>query len=205
MTTEYNILRGKMVDYLKRRKEGQFNLHGEIIPYFRSEGIELDQQDLCLVEQIFHEFYLEGILVPGVRPKVGMTYQSGTLIFPHFYATPYGEQVLKTTDYQPYDPDGYLAKIKTEISGLDEVIVRYLEECLACFKRNLLFAAAVMLGCAAEKAVLLLVEAFANSLTDPDEKERYEKETKSFIISRKWKALWQRDALPLSYTRKNHC
>ena len=191
MATEYNILRSKMVDYIKRSKEGQFDLHGRIKTYFKGHDIELDENDLRTVEQIIHEFYLEGILVPGVKPKPNVISQSGTLIFPHYHLTEYGEKAVDDTEYQPHDSEGYLAHIKTDIPEIDEIIIRYLEECLSCFRRNLLLAAAVMLGCAAEKAVLLLVQAFGDSLSG-GEKAKYEKETKSFIISQKWKALWKR-------------
>ena len=181
-----------MLDYVKRIKEGQFNLHGQIMLYFQSQDIQLDEDDLRTVEQIIHEFYLEGILVPGVKPKTDAISQGGTLIFPYYHLTEYGEQVVGTTEYQPHDPDGYLGRIKIELPEIDGVIIRYLEESLSCFRRNLLLAAAVMLGCAAEKAVLLLVQAYADSLCDTGERQKYENETKSFIISLKWKALWKR-------------
>lgn len=203
MATEYGILRSKMLDYLKQSKEGQFNLHGALRPYFQSQGIELDENDLRTVEQIIHEFYLEGILVPGVKPKPNMTYQGGTLVFPHYHLTEYGEKVVSATEYQPHDPEGYLARIKSEIAEIDEVIIRYLDESLSCYRKNLLFAAAVMLGCAAEKAVLLLVQAYGDSLSDSEDKKKYENETKSFIISQKWKALWQR-LEPLATSLPNH-
>ena len=192
MATEYNIIRSKMLDYLKRSKEGQLDVLGTLRPYFRSHGIELDENDLRTVEQVIHEFYLEGILVPGVTLKANATYQGGTLVFPRYHLTEYGEKVISATEYQPHDPEGYLSRLKTDIPEIDEVIIRYLEESLSCYRKNLLFAAAVMLGCAAEKAVILLVQAYGDSLSDPEDKTKYENETKSFIISQKWKALWKR-------------
>ena len=48
-----------------------------------------------------------------------------------------------------------------------------------------------MLGCASEKAILLLIEAFILTLKG-DDKTAFEKETNTFIISRKYKALWSR-------------
>jgi hypothetical protein len=180
-----------MLDYIKRRKEGQFNLHSELKSYFQGLDIQLDDNDLRTVEQVIHEFYLEGILVPGVKPKANMTMQSGTLIFPHYHLTEYGEKVISTTEYQPHDPDGYLARIKTDIPEIDEVIIRYLEESLSCYRKNLLLAAAVMLGCAAEKAILLLIEAFGKTLTGSN-KTDFEKEINTHIISRKYRALWTR-------------
>ena len=191
MATEYNILRSKMLELVKNCQEGQFILPAGLKGYFQGQSIELDD-DLRTVEQIIHEFYIEGILVPGVKPKANMTGQGGTLIFPHYHLTEYGEKVVGTTEYQPYDPDGYLARIKTDISEIDDVMIRYLEECLSCFRRNLLLAAAVMLGCAVEKAILLFVQAYGGSISNAGEKRKYENETESFIISRKWKALWKR-------------
>ena len=192
MATEYNILRNKMLDFVKRSKDGQFDVLGTLRSYFRGQDIKLDDADLKMVEQIIHEFYLEGILVPGTTLKAENTYQSGTLIFPHYHLTEYGKKVVDTAEYQPHDPDGYLARIKTDIPEIDEVIIRYMEECLSCFRKNLLLAAAVMLGCAAEKAVLLLVQAYGESISNDEDKQNYEKETKSFIIRQKWNALWNR-------------
>lgn len=192
MATEYNILRSKMLEYLKKHQDAQIDILGILRPHFKDQGIELDESDLRTVEQIVHEFYLEGILIPGVKLKGNMSSQGPTLVFPRYHLTAYGEKVINTTEYQPHDPDGYLSRIKTEIPEIDQVIIRYLEESLSCFRKNLLLAAAVMLGCAAEKAMLLLIQAFGDSLSDPQEKQKYEKETKSFIISRKWEALWKR-------------
>lgn len=192
MPTEYRILRSKMLEFIKNRQEGTFALHNELKGYFQGQSIELDDNDLRTVEQIIHEFYIEGILVPGVKPRADAVMQGGTLVFPRYHLTEYGEKVVSTTEYQPHDPDGYLARIKGEIPEIDEVIIRYLEESLSCFRKSLLLAAAVMLGCAAEKTILLFVQAYGESISDTEEKRKYEKETKSFIISRKWKALWKR-------------
>jgi hypothetical protein len=188
MPTDYNILRNKMLSLLCGSEE--FSLPAVKLT-FSQQGIELDQNDIIRIEQIFHEFYFDGILVPGPIPKPNATYQGGMLVFPKFHLTEYGKKVLKTTEYQPHDPDGYLAKIKTDIPSIDSVIVRYLEESLSCFKKNLLLAAAVMLGCAAEKCVLLLIETFGDTLTGGD-RTTFERETSTFVISRKYNALWSR-------------
>ena len=192
MATEYRILRNNMLDYVGSHKEGQFDVPSTLKSYFAGKGITLDEKDLRTVQQIIHEFYHEGIIIPGTKIQVNTINQSGTLHFPHYQLTDYGQNVIDNTEYQPYDPEGYLSRIKTDIPEIDEVIIRYLEEGLSCFRKSLLFAAAVMIGCAAEKGMLLLVEAYGNSLTDPREKQEYEKETKIFIISRKRNDLWMR-------------
>ena len=189
MPTEYSILRSKMLSLLPGARE--FSLPA-INLAFKGHGIELDENDLITVEQIIHEFYFEGILVPGVKPDPDATYQGGTLVFPRYHLTEYGKKVVSTTEYQPHDPDGYLARIRADIPKIDDVIIRYLEESLSCYRKNLLLAAAVMLGCAAEKAVLLLVQAYGNSISNGGEQQKYQNETKSFIIRQKWNALWKR-------------
>ena len=82
--------------------------------------------------------------------------------------------MLETKEYSPYDPEGYLARLKKEIPAIDPVILRYLEESLSCLRMNCLLAASVMIGLAAEKATLLLVEAFGNAISDAAEKASYE-------------------------------
>ncbi|MBN2209539.1 MAG: hypothetical protein JW759_09620 [Candidatus Coatesbacteria bacterium] len=90
----------------------------------------------------------------------------GDLGLPEFTVTPYGEGVLTQTQPTYYDPDGYLTHIDSLCPGLDPVMKEYVKEGLACMRAGLVFAAAVMFGAAAEKAILLLVEALANATTD---------------------------------------
>lgn len=195
MASEYSILRSHLLDYSRRGisdQHAQFEITA-LRSFFRSRDIDLDacEEDWCTIQQIIHEFYIEGIINPGqkMRPRIVST--SHFLKFPLFHVTEYGEKVLQDGEYQPYDPDGYLRKINDDIPTVDPIIIRYLEECLSCFRRSLLLSAAVMLGCAAEKAILLLIEVFSNTLTGED-KTAFDKETNTFIISRKYNALWSR-------------
>lgn len=193
MATEYSILRTHLLDYIRSGvtdPHAQFGIEG-LRRYFEGKEINLDEDDWRAVQQIIHEFYIEGIINPGKKMLPRLRSMSHFLIFPLFHVTEYGEKVLENTEYQPYDPDGYLQKIKTEISTIDTVIIRYLEECLSCFRRNLLLSSAVMLGCASEKAVLLLIEIFGGTLHGAD-KKAFEKEINTFIIIRKYSALWSR-------------
>jgi len=196
MATEYSVLRSNLLEYLKNHSSdphSQLGLVGLRV-FFTGKQISLDDDinDWRSVKQIIHEFYIEGIIIPGCKIPRNTTSVSGFLDFPFYQLTEYGEKVVNETEYQPYDPDGYLRRIKETIPQIDNVIIRYLEECLSCFRKNLLLASAVMLGCAAEKAVLLLIEAFGDSLTDPKDKAAFEKETNTFIIKRKYDALWKR-------------
>jgi len=187
MAVEYKELRAAMFDYLKGRPKGRFDMSGSIPCFYESRGIKLGEEDFETLQQIIHELYFEGIFILG-----NSTGGTGAWMLPHYRLTTYGQEVVNTTEYQPHDPEGYLSRIKSEITNIDKVIVRYLEEGLSCFRRNLLLAAAVMIGCAAEKAMLLLIEEFGTALKDPKEQTKYEKEIKPRLISRKYKALWKR-------------
>ena len=194
MPTDYSILRNHLLDCIRTCStdgQPQFSL-GSLRSFFASNGVTLDSdgEDWRTVQQIIHEFYIEGIIIPGPRISPGTMSLTGFLLFPSYHITKYGEQVVRDTEYQPYDPLGYLQKMRAEIPTLELVIVRYLEECLTCFRRNLLLSAAVMLGCASEKAVLLLIDSFGRTLQQ--DKADFERETNTFIISRKYSALWSR-------------
>jgi hypothetical protein len=181
------------LDYIRRGITGrnsQFSL-GDLRSFFESESIVLDDEDWRTIQQIIHEFYIEGIIIPGTIVSSDTRGTTSFLLFPFFQITKYGKKVLENTEYQPHDPENYLQKLQAEISTIDPVIIRYLEECLRCFRQNLLLSAAVMLGCASEKAILLLIETFSSTLGGND-KAAFEKETNTFIISRKYKALWSR-------------
>lgn len=195
MPTAYSILRSHLLDYIKRGatdQHAQISM-GSIRHFLETKQInpEEDVSNWCTIQQILHEFYIEGLINPGQKVQPNTVSMSGFFQFPFFHLTSYGQRVLENTEYQPYDPDGYLRKIQAEITGIDPVIIRYLEECLACFRRNLLLSAAVMLGCAAEKAIIQLVEVFGVTLQNED-KVVFEKDTSTFIISRKYNALWSR-------------
>lgn len=188
MAVDYNDLRSVMLDYLKTHPRGQFNLISDSIQQFYTErGFPMAPSDFETLKQIIHEFYLERILVPGYGRDA-----SGAWRWPFYRLTDYGKRVVDNPEYQPHDPTGYLNRIQNEVSTIDPVIVHYLEEALNCYRGSLLLAAAVMIGCAAEKAMLLLVDAFGSAISDAKDKAKYEREVKSLMISRKYDALWKR-------------
>jgi hypothetical protein len=184
-------IRAVMLEYLKRSPEGQFNLIGDksLHALFQERGFPLQDEDLGRLQQVIHELYLDRIIFLGNSPK-GLGDQAWG--WPFYRLTEYGKMVVNDREYQPYDPDGYLSRLKKEIPAVDEVVLRYLEEGLTCYRQYLLLAAAVMIGCAAEKVMLLLVDAFGRAISDTKAKEKYEKEIASWLISRKYEALWKR-------------
>lgn len=191
MSVEYHNIRTVMLEYLRSHPNGQLNLIGDksLFRLFEERGFTLDNGDLEILQQVVHEFYIEKIIFLGHSPR---STGSGAWSWPFYRLTQHGQKVVNNTEYQPYDPSGYLSRIKAEIPPIDDVITMYLEECLNCFRSNYLFSAAVMMGCAAEKAMLILVEVFGKAISDPAEQKKYEKETNFWMISRKYQALWKR-------------
>lgn len=138
------------------------------------------------VIQIIHDLYLCRIIVPGYQPQRDTHFFDG-YSWPHFHLTEHGEKVIAQADYVPYDPSGYLARLKSEIAGIDQDVVMYLEESLKCYGAGLLFSSAVMLGCATEKAMLQLIECFGQGITsDPIKRKQYEKDTEQWMVSQKY-------------------
>jgi len=191
MAVALGDVRAVMLEYLKRNPQGQFNLIGDMSlrSLFGERGFSLQEEDLDAIQQVLHELYLDRIIYLGSGPK---DLGSAAWSWPFYRLTEYGRDVVNNREYQPHDPDGYLSRLKKEIPAVDEAVLRYLEEGLTCYGQHLLLASAVMIGCAAEKAMLLLIEAFGKAISDTKAKERYIKETASWMISRKYEALWKR-------------
>ncbi len=59
MAVEYNNLRSVMLEYLKTHPHGQFDLISNSISlFFKKSGLELDQNDLEILQQVIHELYI---------------------------------------------------------------------------------------------------------------------------------------------------
>lgn len=139
-----------------------------VSPWYRESSTSphyMPVEDREKVRQIIWEFILQGILAIGLNET--------NPNFPFVSITEYGKEVLKSGQTLPYDPDGYLKKLKTEIPNLDPLIEMYLCESLQAYLKGLMFSSAVMLGVASEEAFLTLLEALTNALTDPQKKQRF--------------------------------
>lgn len=190
---DYGVIRGYVVKYLLglpkpgQRQAGQSDI-GNVV----SHVLAIQQQDdrqyaaadvdmaVCLV---IHDLYEQRVLLPGYFDPFRDTW-------PRFTVTDHGRQVLSdSTEYLPYDPEGYLTRLANDCPRLDAVIRRYAAEALECLKRNCPLAGAVAIGCASERALLLLIDQFGVAVPTPD-KPAYEADTKVFWqISKKYNGL----------------
>jgi len=124
----------------------------------------LSNEDKKQIIEICWDLITERILTPG-------TLQSSDRSWPFLHATPFGNTIIGESLPHYYDPDAYIKCLKSNVQGLDNVIEQYIFEGVNCFKRQLFFASAVMLGASAEKAVLLLLESMGKYVNDAQEKK----------------------------------
>jgi hypothetical protein len=78
-----------------------------------------------------------------------------------------------------------------DIPECDEVIIRYAEEAVSCIIADAWLAATVMVGAASEKAILLLIDTYADAITNEAARERFKKKTDSRWISKKFEVFKQ--------------
>jgi hypothetical protein len=84
-----------------------------------------------------------------------------------------GVQMAAGGEYQPHDPEGFLARLIERNAGLDELILVYAGEALAAYNSGCYLSAAVMIGVASERALLLLMQTFLEEVLDGTEQERF--------------------------------
>lgn len=130
------------------------------------------------VQLILWDLTIEGVTRPGSS-------DGSVNFFPDFHVTEYGNHIIENEPAGLYDPDGYLKRI-TQIQGLDTIILTYLEESLKTFRIGCLLSSTVTLGCASEKALSLLIEAYTKSISDPSKREDFKKKIAKMPIKRKF-------------------
>jgi len=119
----------------------------------------LERGESALIDELIWSLIIQGVLAPGI--------DDSNRNLPFLHLTDYGRKCVEENKILPHDPDGYLVEFRKAVPMADTVTVEYLTESLQCFIRGLDRAAAVMLGAASEKSVLLLIDSCAASIADP--------------------------------------
>lgn len=121
--------------------------------------------------------------------------------WPFYRVTEYGASALKAMTPQPYDPDGFMAYFDATCGGIEPAVRGYVAEAVHAFNSNCTRSAAVMLGCASEKMLLLLCDAFEAAISDPAKKAKFTKDINAkWAISHKYATI--RDRLGLMVDAK---
>jgi hypothetical protein len=86
----------------------------------------------------------------------------------------------------PFEIDRFPDAIRERAPACDPVIVAFVEEAIRCIRSDALISAAFMLGAASEKAVNLLIYAYANAIVNATHKEKFLSRVNNRMISVKY-------------------
>lgn len=108
--------------------------------------------------------------------------------WPHLRVTEYGKRVLSSEEPIPHDPSGYFDRLDKSVPNVDPIIKVYLEESLITFSNNAILSSTITLGCASERAIILLCDSISQWIKNPNEKEKFDKGTANAVIKKKFDA-----------------
>lgn len=131
-------------------------------------------EDAACAQNIMWDLIIEGVVRPGLNDGMNNN-------LPFYHITEWGKKVISGGGPTPYDPDGYVARLKRDIPTLDEVILTYLNESLHTFRIGCLLSSTISLGCACEKALLLLIEAYGDYLPESSRRKFHESTQRRMI------------------------
>lgn len=86
----------------------------------------------------------------------------------------------------PFEIDRFPEAIRERVPECDPVIVRFVEEAIACTRADALLSAAFMLGAASERAINLLIHTYVDSIADETNRERLASRINGKMILRKY-------------------
>lgn len=138
----------------------------------------LSGRDYGRVQSIIWNLIIEGVVRPGLN-------DGSNNDLPFFHVTDFGKQRLKDGPKSPYDPDGYLKRLRADVGEIDPTIVTYLNESLHTFRIGCLLSSTISLGCASEMALLLLISAYADALPESMQ-DKFRKNTEGRMIKRQF-------------------
>jgi len=117
----------------------------------------LQKKDEDKVREILWDLIIERVLTIG-------SYSGDT--WPWLSLTDYGKKAVNSSPPAPNDSTGYLRRIKDVVPNLDPIIETYLAESIRTYNINQLLSSTITLGCASERAILMLIDKFEQSFKD---------------------------------------
>lgn len=136
------------------------------------------ENEIAILEET-QQLTINSILMPG--------HDWGNFRYPLLRLTEYGRKCIEEENILPFDPDGYIEGVKSSITNIDEVVLIYLAESITTYNRNCLLSSTITLGAASEQAMLLLIEAFSEAISDAEEKASFKKKIEKQRIYEKYK------------------
>jgi hypothetical protein len=170
-------LKTRILDYLKSDGGSQYeNLRQFGLEQSINRPLTHDEDEMIL--EILHEFHTANILMPA--------YNRSNTGWPWFGLTAHGRQVLAAAGPPVYDYDGYLRDLRARAT-IDPIVEVFLSEALQAYQRSLFLAAVAMLGCASERAIWLLMNAYVDAIAEESNREKLRTRIASRDISYAYK------------------
>jgi hypothetical protein len=144
----------------------------KIPPHIGYSGMAYDVQQAphqlrFVAAESFYYLIHNGFLIPGPPTNNPGFPDRGT-----FHLTPRGVVWAASAEPLPENFDGYMKLLRGLVPTLDSVTEQYVSEGLSSFVRGTYFAAAVMIGAAAEKEVYLLAESILDVFKDANQRKK---------------------------------
>jgi len=176
-----NELRGEIFKYFKSLKQPNDYQLTSLMGYFESKyKEEFLEKDKEVIFDLIQEMINNNI----IRSFRNLQGGNG---FPWFGITAYGKKCIETENLLPYDPEEFIKEVKNQVPGIDDTVIQYLAESVATYHRNCLLSSTITLGTASEGCMLLLIEAFANAISDTTKQEGVRKKIDGQFINKKYK------------------
>jgi hypothetical protein len=128
---------------------------------------KLTDEDAARLKHVIWDLIIERILIPGTADP-----QPGDNGWPFLSLTDHGRKVIEAQTPVPYDPDGYIAALKSSVPTVSVTVVVYLAEAVATFRTGNFLASAVMLGAASEMVFNELTQALPPVMADATKRDK---------------------------------
>lgn len=137
-----------VIDKVVEIPQSAWGVPGDI-PYYGS-NTNFSEEELDLFTEEVRLLMFQNVLSPGATGSYGDDW-------PYFHVTKYGLQCLANKDVLPYDPEGYLNKLRA-IPSFDDWELFYVSQGLRCFNAGALESSIIMLGLAGEYLAIRLID-----------------------------------------------
>ncbi|RNI27376.1 hypothetical protein EFA69_14650 [Rufibacter immobilis] len=141
--------------------------------HYQTFYFPLQREDENLVREIIWNLIVERVVTIG-------DYHNDS--WPWLSLTDYGKTVIGSLQPTPHDPSGYMDRLKREVPELDGIIETYLSESIRTYSINQLLSSTITLGCASEKALLLLIDTYAETFRNGQAGQRFGKRVEGKFI-----------------------
>lgn len=145
---EFLAIRRNLLDEVAPIQNQAWGAFGYTLIYERNTNFNEDEINLFFEE--VHYLIAQNVVSPGAYRNYGQE-------LPNFHVTKYGMSCLAVRDILPYDPEGYIAKLKS-LATIDPWEEFYISQSLRCFNAGAYEASLILIGIEAEYIAEMLLD-----------------------------------------------